>query len=50
MGITIHYRFGIYNEESLERILKEMKKIAEKMNLDIMYFKLNQKKSLDNRP
>lgn len=46
MGITIHYRFGIYNEESLEGILKEMKNIAENMNFDIRCFRLTPKEKV----
>jgi len=43
MGITIHYRLGIRNEKSLERVLNEIKEIAESTNLEIRYFKLTEK-------
>jgi hypothetical protein len=46
MGITIHYRFGIYDEESLEKVLRETKKMAANMNLDIRFFRLNQKEKV----
>jgi len=43
MGITIHYRFGIHDEESLEKVLRETKKMAESLKLDIRFFRLDQK-------
>ena len=42
MGITIHYRFGIYNEQSLERVLNEIKETAESLDLEIRYFRLTE--------
>jgi len=46
MGITIHYRFGIYDEGSLEKVLKETKKMAESLNLDIRFFRLDRKEKV----
>jgi len=46
MGITIHYRFGIYDEGSLEKVLKEAKEMAESLNLDVRFFRLTKKEKV----
>jgi len=42
MGITIHYRFGIYDEQTVERVLKEVKEIAENSKMEIRGFALKE--------
>jgi uncharacterized protein YcfL len=51
MGITIHYRFGIYDEQSLERALRDAKRMAENVRLEIRDFTLtSQEKVLIIKP
>ena len=46
MGITIHYRFGIQDEKTLEKLLTKIKEIVEE-EMEIIHFELSdEKKSL----
>lgn len=43
MGITIHYKFGIWNEKALEKVLTKAKEIAEKLEMEVLDLNLNEK-------
>jgi len=46
MGITIHYRFGVYSDKALNKILPKIKEIAEKQGMEILDYRITDKEKV----